>query len=137
MPARSFDETPLFEGPVPGSGDAGSNMTVESITLGINGAAVRHEEVVISGVSCRLPQSENMEEFKENLLSGTDMVTEDDTRWKSGLYGLPKRSGKIKDLSKFDASFFGVHPKQANSMDPQLRMLLEVTYESIVDAGKK
>lgn len=53
-----------------------------------------------------------------------------------GLYGLPKRSGKLKDLSKFDASFFGVHPKQANSMDPQLRMLLEVTYEAIVDAGK-
>jgi len=53
----------------------------------------------------------------------------------SGLNGLPTRSGKLKDLSKFDATFFGVHPKQANSMDPQLRMLLEVTYEAIVDAG--
>jgi len=52
-----------------------------------------------------------------------------------GLHGLPKRSGKLKDISKFDASFFGVHPKQANSMDPQLRMLLEVTHEAIVDAG--
>jgi hypothetical protein len=51
------------------------------------------------------------------------------------MYGLPKRSGKLKDLSKFDASFFGVHPKQANSMDPQLRILLEVTYEAIIDAG--
>ena len=54
-----------------------------------------------------------------------------------GLHGLPKRSGKLKDISKFDATFFGVHPKQANGMDPQLRMLLEVTYEAIVDAGKK
>ena len=53
-----------------------------------------------------------------------------------GLHGLPKRSGKLKDISKFDATFFGVHPKQANGMDPQLRMLLEVTYEAIVDAGK-
>ena len=25
--------------------------------------------------------------------------------------------------------------KQANAMDPQLRMLLEVTYEAIADAG--
>ena len=52
-----------------------------------------------------------------------------------GLYGLPTRNGKLKDISKFDASFFGVHPKQANSMDPQLRLMLEVTYEAIVDAG--
>lgn len=53
----------------------------------------------------------------------------------SGILGLPKRSGKLKDLTKFDAAFFGVHPKQANTMDPQLRLLLEVTYEAIVDAG--
>ena len=53
-----------------------------------------------------------------------------------GLLGLPTRSGKLKDLSKFDATFFGVHAKQANKMDPQLRMLLEVTYEAIVDAGE-
>ena len=52
-----------------------------------------------------------------------------------GLYGLPERGGKLKDISKFDASFFGVHPKQANGMDPQLRMLLEVTQEAIIDAG--
>ena len=51
------------------------------------------------------------------------------------MLGLPKRSGKLKDLTKFDAAFFGVHHKQANTMDPQLRMLLEVTYEAIVDAG--
>ena len=53
----------------------------------------------------------------------------------SGLFGMPKRSGKLKDLTKFDASFFGVHPKQANGMDPQLRLLLEVTYEALLDAG--
>jgi fatty acid synthase len=54
----------------------------------------------------------------------------------SGLHGLPERSGKLKDLTKFDASYFGVHPKQAHAMDPQLRLLLEVTHEAIVDAGK-
>ena len=49
---------------------------------------------------------------------------------------MPRRCGKLKDLTKFDASFFGVHPKQANGMDPQLRMLLEVTYEALLDAGQ-
>lgn len=53
----------------------------------------------------------------------------------AGLYGLPRRSGKLKDLSKFDAAFFGVHAKLAHTMDPQLRLLLEVAYEAIVDAG--
>ena len=52
-----------------------------------------------------------------------------------GLYGLPERSGKLKDISKFDASFFGVHGKQAEMMDPQLRIILELAYEAVVDAG--
>lgn len=54
----------------------------------------------------------------------------------AGLYGLPKRNGKLKDISHFDAAFFGVHPKQANSMDPQLRLMLEIAYEAIVDGGE-
>ncbi|OUC49800.1 hypothetical protein D917_05058 [Trichinella nativa] len=68
-------------------------------------------EIVISGVSCRLPESDNMNEFAEHLLNGDDMITEDDRRWQP------------------------VHPKQANNMDPQLRMLLEVTYEALLDAA--
>lgn len=93
------------------------------------------EEVVIAGISGKLPESDNLQEFWANLIGGVDMVTDDDRRWKAGLYGLPRRSGKLKDLSKFDASFFGVHPKQAHTMDPQLRLLLEVTYEAILDGG--
>lgn len=93
------------------------------------------DEIVIAGISGRLPESNNLEEFWENLINGVDMVTEDDRRWKPGLYGLPKRNGKLKDISHFDASFFGVHPKQANTMDPQLRLLLEIAYEAIIDGG--
>lgn len=46
-------------------------------------------------------------------------------------------SGTIRDLTKFDAVFFGVPPKLADVMDPQLRMLMEATCETFVDAGKK
>ncbi|XP_069807612.1 fatty acid synthase isoform X2 [Dendropsophus ebraccatus] len=93
------------------------------------------EDIVIAGIAGRLPESDNLQEFWENLIGGVDMVTEDDRRWKSGLYGLPTRNGKLKEINKFDASFFGVHPKQAHTMDPQLRLLLEVSYEAIVDGG--
>ncbi|XP_050463287.1 fatty acid synthase-like isoform X2 [Cataglyphis hispanica] len=92
-------------------------------------------DIVITGISGRLPESSNIEEFKENLMKGIDMVTEDDRRWPAGLYGVPPRSGKIKNLNRFDASFFKVHAKQARAMDPQLRLLLEVTYEALIDAG--
>ena len=42
------------------------------------------DSVVISGISGRLPESDNIEEFKEHLLNGDDMVTEDHRRWKPG-----------------------------------------------------
>lgn len=54
----------------------------------------------------------------------------------SGLYGLPRRNGKLKEIDRFDAAFFGVHPKQAHTMDPQLRLMLEISYEAIVDGGQ-
>ncbi|KAL2077918.1 hypothetical protein ACEWY4_025603 [Coilia grayii] len=93
------------------------------------------EEVVIAGISGRLPESNNLAEFWENLFNGVDMVTDDDRRWKSGIYGLPCRNGKLKEIDRFDAAFFGVHPKQAHTMDPQLRLMLEISYEAIVDGG--
>lgn len=48
---------------------------------------------------------------------------------------IPQRTGKINNVSKFDALFFGVHFKQAQTMDPMCRMLLEHAYEAIIDAG--
>ncbi len=93
------------------------------------------EDVVVAGVSCRLPEAESPEEFWQHLITGKDMVTEDDRRWPPGVNGLPKRNGKLKDLSRFDAEFFCVNPLQAHAMDPQLRILLEVVHEAMADAG--
>ncbi|XP_059618857.1 fatty acid synthase [Phlebotomus argentipes] len=95
------------------------------------------DEIVISGISGRLPESSNIEEFKNNLFNGVDMVNDDARRWPAGLYDLPTRLGKIKqeDLENFDQGFFGVHQKQAEGMDPVLRMLLECTHEAIMDSG--
>lgn len=44
-------------------------------------------------------------------------------------------TGVINNLRKFDASFFGIHSKQSNTMDPQARIILECAYEAIMDAG--
>lgn len=96
-----------------------------------------NSDIAITGFSGRLPESSNIEEFKKNLFEGVDMVNDDPRRWEKGLYGLPDRLGKIKDedLEHFDQQFFSVHQKQAECMDPQMRMLLECTYEAIIDSG--
>lgn len=39
---------------------------------------------MIAGISGKLPESENLQEFWDNLIGGVDMVTDDDRRWKAG-----------------------------------------------------
>ena len=93
------------------------------------------DEIVISGISGRFPNSANVADFAYNLYNKVDMVDDDERRWHHTNSEIPKRSGKVNGLEKFDASFFSVHHRQANLMDPQCRMLLEHSYEAIVDAG--
>lgn len=64
-----------------------------------------------------------------------DLTDDDERRWRHTYAEIPKRSGKINNLEKFDAMFFGVHFKQAHTMDPQSRLLVERAYEAVVDAG--
>lgn len=46
-----------------------------------------------------------------------------------------KARGIVKDVEKFDASFFGMNPKIAAIMDPQQRLFLEISYEAMEKAG--
>lgn len=48
---------------------------------------------------------------------------------------MPTFSGKLKNLSSFDNEFFNISEETANCMDHQLRILLEVIYETIIDSG--
>ena len=45
------------------------------------------------------------------------------------------RMGKVKDIDKFDGLFFGIMHTMGDCIDPQSRILLETTYEAIIDAG--
>ncbi|XP_072378050.1 LOW QUALITY PROTEIN: fatty acid synthase-like [Diabrotica undecimpunctata] len=96
---------------------------------------VENDKIVITGISGKFPQCANVEEFKEALFGGVDLVKENSQRYPAGVMGVPKRSGVLLDIDKFDASFFGIHPKQTDFTDPRHRILLETVYESIIDAG--
>lgn len=64
------------------------------------------------------------------------MITGEEKRWSHAIsQEVPRRKGVINGIEKFDATFFGIHYKQCNAMDSQGRKLIEVAYESILDAG--
>ncbi len=42
------------------------------------------EEIVISGIGGRFPESDTVDEFAQNLYNKVDMITVDDRRWPTG-----------------------------------------------------
>ena len=47
---------------------------------------------------------------------------------------MPAR-GVIDDVEQFDAAFFGITPQEAELMDPQQRLFLEICWECLEHAG--
>ncbi|MEX2523396.1 MAG: SDR family NAD(P)-dependent oxidoreductase [Gammaproteobacteria bacterium] len=106
-----------------------------------------HEPIAITGMACRFPGGcSNPMEFWELLCNPTGVVREiDGERWSTEFYYHPDRSapgktyGKhaalLDDVFQFDPEFFGISPREAIQMDPQQRMLLEMTWEALEDAG--
>ncbi|XP_044764578.1 fatty acid synthase-like [Coccinella septempunctata] len=93
------------------------------------------EEICITGLSGVFPNSRDVEHYKDNLMQKIDMIDGDFRRWHPIHPEIPQRTGKIYDIGKFDTGFFGIHHRQANTMDPMARIILEKTVEAIFDAG--
>ena len=99
------------------------------------------------GIGCRFPGDVNSpENFWEVLRKGQNVITEvPSDRWSLETFYdkggketgkmVSNRGGFIRGIDQFDHSFFKISPREAASMDPQQRHLLEVTYEAFEDAG--
>ncbi|KAJ8976432.1 hypothetical protein NQ317_008466 [Molorchus minor] len=91
--------------------------------------------IAITGISGRFANCASVEEFKQSLFNGTDLITDNHQRWSHQALKTPKSMGIVNDFEKFDASFFEINPKTSELLDPRARKLLEVVFESIVDSG--
>ena len=102
--------------------------------------------IAIVGVSCRFPGAENLDAFWQLLASASDAVGEvDGSRWSTRFYYHPNRgqpgksytwsAGLISGIDLFEPSFFGISPREAGQMDQQQRLLLELVWHALEDAG--
>ena len=105
------------------------------------------DEIAIIGISCNFPgDASNPEAFWNQLVKEKDCITTvgesrpqiiEDAKNSYGKNSgnFPNWGGFIHDVDQFDAAFFGISPLEAESMDPQQRKILELTWSVIEDSG--
>jgi amino acid adenylation domain-containing protein len=104
------------------------------------------EPIAVIGLGCRFPGASSPLELWRLLAEGRDQITEvPPSRWDLRAFYSddPSAPGKMStrfggfldDVAGFDATFFGISPREAVDMDPQQRLMLEVAWEALEDAG--
>lgn len=102
-------------------------------------------DIAIVGLSTRLPGDMNTpEETWQALMEGRDAITDlPEGRW-SEFLEEPRiaemvakartRGGYLKDVKGFDSEFFAIAKTEADNIDPQQRLALELTWEALEHA---
>ncbi len=102
-------------------------------------------DIAIIGMAGRFPGADNVNEYWQNLANGVESITffSDDDLREAGIDedtinnpNYIKAAPVLKESpAKFDASFFGYSPREAQTMDPQQRLFLECAWDALEHAG--
>jgi acyl transferase domain-containing protein len=101
-------------------------------------------EIAIIGMAGRFPKAPDLEEFWRNLRDGVESIVPltDEELLASGVVpavlnnpNYVKACSSLEDVDLFDATFFGMTPREAEIIDPQHRLLLECAWEALEGAG--
>ena len=108
--------------------------------------AERSPPIAVVGMSCRFAGAENPRALWEMLASGRDAIRPtpmdrwDNAEWFSSDPEAPGRiafrdGGFLDDVDGFDNELFGIATREAAGMDPQHRLLLELSWSALEDAA--
>ncbi|XYY60520.1 beta-ketoacyl synthase N-terminal-like domain-containing protein [Bacillus velezensis] len=102
------------------------------------------DSLAVIGISCEFPGAKDHYEFWNNIKEGKESITffsKEELR-RFGISeeladhpGFVPAKSVLEGKEMFDPGFFGFSPKDAEYMDPQLRMLLLHSWKAIEDAG--
>lgn len=103
----------------------------------------KSSDIAVVGMACRVPGASDVDVFWQNLLECKESITffssEEldssipDNEKKSSRY-VPAK-GVVEGADLFDAGFFDISPREADILDPQQRIMLELTWHALEDAG--
>ncbi|CAI7639412.1 unnamed protein product [Penicillium glandicola] len=106
-----------------------------------------HDDVAIIGMACRVPGDVKSPSALWQFLLQKGDASGDMPSWRWDPYRkrhprnaavLAQTTAKgyfLDDIDQFDAAFFAISPREAEQMDPQQRIALEVAWEALEDAG--
>lgn len=106
--------------------------------------AKRDTSIAIIGMAGKFPGAKDLDTFWQNLRDGVESVSffSEEELLSAGIDpallrdpSYVKANALLSDIEMFDASFFGVSPREAELMDPQQRLFLECAWEALENAG--
>src|ERR1700759_5120186 len=104
----------------------------------------QESSIAVIGMSRRFPGARNVATFWDNIREGRETIrvfTEQELLAAGERPELVRDAsyvracGYLDDIDHFDASFFGISPRDAAIFDPQHRLFLECAVEAFEDAG--
>jgi|GEM_PF-4035511 acyl transferase domain-containing protein len=103
-------------------------------------------EIAVIGMSCRLPGATSYQQFWQNICNKENSIVEIPQErfvWQE-YYSqskdeanktVSKWGGFLNNIADFDPLFFNISPQEARFIDPQQRLMLELTWKSLEDAN--